>query len=190
MAILIAIYFAAVAAVGAIGGFGPALLATGLSYLVANWYFLPPNDSFHPNSTAFVYLFVCVAIAVFSEVAKRSLRRARANAEQVKLIVESITDGFVVVDSDWHLTYMNRATEEFNRQHFLQGSAQNPAGIFPLTLGGIAQARLKQAAADQVTVEFEEFYAALAALVRAESVAHRVTRSGNLFSRYYRAQTE
>jgi PAS domain S-box-containing protein len=157
--ILIAIYFTAVAAVGWIGGLGPALLATGLSYLTANWFFLPPGDAFKPNSTAFVYLFICLSIAVFSEISKRSMRRASTNAEQVKLIAHSITDGFVVVDSAWNLTYMNRATEEFNRRYFLQGSTHNPAGIFPLNLEGPARAKLKQAATDQVTIEFEEFYA-------------------------------
>ncbi len=74
--VLIAIYIAAVAGASWYGGFGPALLATALSYLIANWYFIPTDGAFRPSATAFVFLFVCVAIGAFSEMSKRALRRA------------------------------------------------------------------------------------------------------------------
>lgn len=157
-AALIAIYVAAVAAVSWYGGIGPALLATTLSYLVANWYFIARGDAFRPNATSFVYLFVCVAIGVFSEMSKRALRRARTNAEQVRLIVESITDGFVVVDKAWQLIYMNRATEEYNRRHLMRGNQPGAGGVFPLTVSDGARAKLRRAGTDRTVVEFEEFY--------------------------------
>ena len=139
--VLIAIYVAAVAAVSWYGGIGPALLATVLSYLIANWYFIPRGDAFRPSAVAFVYLFVCLAIGIFSEVSKRADARARTNAEQVRLIVESITDGFVVVDSAWRLVYMNRATEEYNRRHLLDSNRPGAGGVFPLTVGDAARRR-------------------------------------------------
>ena len=70
VAVLIAIYVAAVAAVGWYGGFGPSLLATALSYVIANWFFVPARDAFHPTATVFVYVFVCLVIGAFSEVSK------------------------------------------------------------------------------------------------------------------------
>ncbi|HVU90263.1 MAG TPA: PAS domain S-box protein [Pirellulales bacterium] len=156
--VLIAIYVAAVAAVSWYGGLGPALFATGLSYLIANWFFVPSQDAFRPSAAAFVYLFVCMSIGLFSEISKRAVRRARTNAEQVRLVVESITDGFVVVDSSWRLIYMNRATEEYNRRHLLDGNSPGSDGTFPLTVGDAARDRLRRAAAERATIEFEDFY--------------------------------
>jgi PAS domain S-box-containing protein len=74
------------------------------------------------------------------------------------MIVESITDGFVVVDNSWRLVYMNRATEEYNRRHFMQRTTASATGVFPLTIGPAAQTQLKQAAVERKVVEFEDFY--------------------------------
>ncbi len=165
VATLIAIYFATVALVGWYGGLGPALFATVATYLIANTYFLPPRDAFTWSSTAFAYLFVCLTIAAFSEISRRSRQRADADSRQLKMIVESIADGFVVVDRTWHVTYMNQATEEFHR-HYIRtdkirtddGSAAR--GVFPLVLGESAMNRFREAVRDQKTVEFEHYYPA------------------------------
>ena len=157
VAVLIATYCVAVSASAWYGGLGPGVLATVLGYLVANWYFVPQADAFRPTAVAFVYGFVCLAIAVFGEISRRALQRARANAAQIKLIVESIADGFVVVDGSWRLVYTNRATEEFQQSHAQPGSAPSLAD-FPRTLSPRAQDMLKRAALNQTTVEFEEFY--------------------------------
>ncbi len=74
------------------------------------------------------------------------------------MIVQSITDGFVVVDRSWQLTFMNQATEEYNRRHFLDHSQQSGTGVFPLSVGPAAQARFKRAAQDRQAIEFEDFY--------------------------------
>jgi PAS domain S-box-containing protein len=158
LGILLAIYFAAVIFAGLYGGFGPAVLATVLSFLAVNWYFVDPKTAFTFNSTVFVFFFVSLAIAVFSEASRRAVRRARANAEQVKLVVESITDGYVVVDGAWHLTYMNRAAEELERRYRAQRVSQGPVDLFPVTSGSAARAKLETAATDRVTIEFEDFY--------------------------------
>jgi len=157
VAVLIAVYCVAVSASAWYGGFWPAVLATALGYLIANWYFVPQADAFRPTAVAFVYVFVCVAIAAFGEVSRRAVQTAQANAAQVKLIVESIADGFVVVDGSWRVVYNNRATEEFYQSHARPGV--NSLADFPRTLSPRAQERLKRAALNKVTVEFEEYYA-------------------------------
>ena len=77
VALLLAIQFTAVAVAGWYGGFGPAMVATALSYLGVNWLFVAPQAAFSPNSTAFVFVFICVAIAAFGEASRRAVRRAR-----------------------------------------------------------------------------------------------------------------
>ena len=156
--LMLAIYIAAVIFAGLYGGFGPAAIATALSYLVVNWFFVEPKYAFLPNSTVFVFFFVCLAIAVFSEVSRRAVRRATVNAEQVRLVVESITDGYVVVDGAWHLTYMNRAAEELEHRYRRQRVGAGLVDLFPVTSGSAARQKLEQAAQDRVTVEFEDFY--------------------------------
>ena len=156
--VLFATAFAAVVVSGWYGGLGPALVATALTYVLANWLLVPVQDAFQINSTIFAFVFVCVSIAAFSEMSRRALRRTNAHAEQVKSIAESITDGFVAIDSQWRLKYMNRAAEEVNRRHRRQGSDGNHSEDFPLSLAANAQQKLKQAATDRVTVDFETFH--------------------------------
>ena len=70
--VLYVTYFAAVAFSAWYGGFGPAAFAGLLSYLVANWYFVPPDRAFAFNVATFAYLFVCLLIALFSEAMRRA----------------------------------------------------------------------------------------------------------------------
>jgi PAS domain S-box-containing protein len=156
--VLFATYFAAVTFAAWYGGFGPGLFATGLAYVAANWFFVPPRYAFGFNFTSVAFVFVCAAIAIFSEAMRRAIRRASANAQQIVSIAQSITDGFVVVDRQWQITYMNRAAEEFNGRHRLGSLGKTSGDVFPLNLGPFAQAMLNSAAADRVAVEFESFY--------------------------------
>jgi signal transduction histidine kinase/ActR/RegA family two-component response regulator len=157
-AVLFATAFAAVVLSGWYGGLGPALVATALTYLLANWFLVPAANAFEINSTIFAFVFVCVSIAAFSEMWRRALRRANAHAEQIRSIAESITDGFVAIDSQWRLTYMNRAAEEVNRRHHRHRGDGVQTDAFPLSLAADAQQKLKQAAADRATVDFETFH--------------------------------
>jgi PAS domain S-box-containing protein len=156
--VLFATYFAAVTFAAWYGGFGPGMFATALAYVAANWFFVPARNAFAFNFTSLAFVFVCVAIAIFSEAMKRAIRRARANAQQIVSLAESITDGFIVVDGQWRVTYMNRAAEEFNRRHRPTGSGQTPWDLFALNLGPAAQTKLRQAVADRVAVDFESYY--------------------------------
>ncbi len=159
VALLIAIYVAAVAAVGWYGGFGPSLLATALSYVIANWFFVPARDAFHPTATVFRLRFRVPGHrriqrdleACFTPRAHQCGASEIDRREHHRWLCGRRSGVATDVHEPGH--------EEHNRRHFLDGSQQSGAGVFPLNLGPAAQARLKRAADDRQIVEFEDFYA-------------------------------
>jgi len=86
-------FFLAVAAAAWFGGFGPALLATALGYLAADWFFIPPRYSLfvmtldHAVDMA-AYWIVCVAIAIFSHSLHRSRALALSRQSQLEQEIE------------------------------------------------------------------------------------------------------
>ncbi|WP_180540358.1 hybrid sensor histidine kinase/response regulator [Nevskia soli] len=73
-------------------------------------------------------------------------------------VLESISDGFFTLDTDWCLRYMNAAAEQL-----LGGRRQDLLGrknweIYPDLLGTIAEHEFRRAASERVPVEFEIFY--------------------------------
>jgi signal transduction histidine kinase len=85
------IYFAAVAITAWYGGFAPALVATILAYLAADWFFVPPRFEFnwpHTNLDEFMslmaFLFSSLAIAYTSKIMRRALDRARQKQRELE----------------------------------------------------------------------------------------------------------
>ena len=118
---------------------------------------------------------------------RRALRRAEASAEQVVSIIESITDGFIAIDGHWRCTYMNRGAEDVQRRWRPADAGSMSSDLFPLALPG-ARDRLRAAAAQAITVEFESFCEPWQRLVRSEGLAGRRRRFGDSFSRRHRPQ--
>jgi PAS domain S-box-containing protein len=148
-------FFAAVTFAAWYGGLAPGLFATLLTFLVANLLFVSSQRSFMFSVPAFTYLFVCLAIACFSEAMQRALRQAEASAAQVVSLVESITDGFIAIDRQGNCTYMNPAAKEFHRVQGRAHAMHRGAGLFPYSTGATAEAKLKTAQTEQVPVSFE-----------------------------------
>jgi PAS domain S-box-containing protein len=151
-------FFTAVSLVSWFGGLRPALLATILIYLIANWYVIRPEEAFRFNAATVAFLFVCAALAIFSEVARRARVRAATSAQQVVSVVESIADGFIAVDSRWRCTYLNRAAENLARRELELTPDTTLWDVFPLASNDVAAAHIRQAAAIRETVEFECFH--------------------------------
>jgi PAS domain S-box-containing protein len=95
---------------------------------------------------------------------KRAELRLRESEERATHIVESITDGFMTIDRDWRITYINPRAEQIFRP--LQKTMENVLGKvfwdeFPDTLGTIFEASYRRSMRERVTVAYEAFYPAL-----------------------------
>ncbi|HEY7250880.1 MAG TPA: DUF4118 domain-containing protein, partial [Methylomirabilota bacterium] len=87
-----------------VGGLGPGLLATGICVVVTTYLWMPPVHSMLIDSVAdrlaiLTFVGFGAAISVLSELFHRRERAARA-------VVESIEDGFMVLDRRWRYRYL------------------------------------------------------------------------------------
>ncbi len=84
-------------------------------------------------------------------------REARLLAEAVE-ILESVTDGFLGLDSEWRFTYVNAAAEDLLgvRREDLQG--RNHWEVFEPARGTALEREYRRTMRDRVAGEFENFY--------------------------------
>ena len=87
------------------GGFGPGLLTTALCAVVASYFWVPPAYTFAIGDygdrlSMVAFLFIGVAISALNGLLRRREHYASA-------ILESISDGFAVLDGRWHFRYVN-----------------------------------------------------------------------------------
>ncbi|MHB8745607.1 MAG: PAS domain S-box protein [Gammaproteobacteria bacterium] len=88
----------------------------------------------------------------------------RESTQRITDILESITDGFVAIDSQWRYTYVNPKAEEILRP--LRKTPENLIGEvlwqeFPDLLNTPVEQHYRRAMTERVTIEFEFFYPAL-----------------------------
>jgi two-component system, cell cycle sensor histidine kinase and response regulator CckA len=77
------------------------------------------------------------------------------SARTMTNILEKTTDGFLAVDSEWKLTYVNAAAEAIfgrNREELLGGVLWEK---FPELVGSVFQANYEKVMAEKVAIEFE-----------------------------------
>ena len=89
-------------------------------------------------------------------------QRSRAEVldadERLTNVLESVTDGFVTLDEDWCLTYVNRRAERIfgrSRQHLLGRSGLE---VFPEGVGSRIHQELDRARHEHTAIEFESWY--------------------------------
>jgi PAS domain S-box-containing protein len=83
---------------------------------------------------------------------------ARQAQEQAVAILESITDGFLALDSEWRFTSVNAEAERINGMRREEIIGKNQWEMFPATRGTKLELEWRRAVADQVAVEFEFYY--------------------------------
>jgi PAS domain S-box-containing protein len=86
------------------------------------------------------------------------LAEARRAQEQAAAIVESITDGFIAIDSEWRFTYLNAEAERINGIRREDQIGKSQWDLFPATRGTVLEREWRRAVAEQVPVQFEFYY--------------------------------
>jgi PAS domain S-box-containing protein len=86
---------------------------------------------------------------------RTEVRRAQ---EQAAAILESITDGFVALDSEWRFTHVNAEAERINGIRREDQIGKSQWELFPATRGTVLEAEWRRAVAEQVAVQFEFYY--------------------------------
>ena len=162
------------------GGFGPGLLATGLSAVAALFLYLEPLYSLAlPNPRDFTRLALFVSGSSFiswicgslrasvsaREAALAAEHAAHGDAEerqqQITTMLESMTDGFVALDREWRYTFVNRRAEQLIGKTRAEAIGKTVWELFP----EVKQTRFyiegQRAIAEQVTVSYEEYLPAV-----------------------------
>jgi PAS domain S-box-containing protein len=99
-----------------------------------------------------------------ARIRKRGEQDLRESEERATNIIESIADGFMVLDRDWRITYLNQRAEEIVSP-LGKGRANLPGKVywdeFPGTRGTIFEESYRRAVNEGVAVMLEAFYAPL-----------------------------
>jgi PAS domain S-box-containing protein len=82
----------------------------------------------------------------------------RQAQEQASAILESITDGFVALNSAWRFTHVNAEAERINGIRREDQIGKNQWELFPATCGTVLEREWRRAVAEQVPVQFEFYY--------------------------------
>ena len=92
--------------------------------------------------------------------AREAELRAEAEAarDEASGILESITDAFVVFDSDWRFSYVNTEAERLLGAPRDKLLGRNHWTLFNHTLGTVVEHEYRRAVREQVAIEFEYYY--------------------------------
>ncbi|MCA1717538.1 MAG: PAS domain S-box protein [Actinobacteria bacterium] len=128
-----------------------------------------------------------VVLVVCEDITERKLAEEalQESNSRIRNILESITDAFFALDSEWRFTYLNSEAERL-----LQGSREELLGKnvweeFPEAVGSTFYREYHKALQEQTTTEFEEYYPPLETWVNV-----RAYPSEDGLSVYFRDVTE
>lgn len=119
-----ALFYAAVALSSWYGGMKPGLLATALSTVAINYFFMAPQGSLAMTGVSTlvrlgVFLFVTLVITSLSaesraakERAEVSLLKLRASEERYRRIIETAYEGIWIIDAEGKTDYVNQRMAE------------------------------------------------------------------------------
>ncbi|HEV7675021.1 MAG TPA: ATP-binding protein [Candidatus Angelobacter sp.] len=155
-------FFGAVALTARLCGFGPAIMASLLSGILANFFFLPPYFSFRfePVGLLQVFLFFMVSLLITSVALQKSVAETAAMASQSQLAetLRTITEGFISYSTDWTITYVNPTGARLCGSTPEQMIGRNLWLLFPDLDGTAVDVNYRRAVREQTTVHFEMYY--------------------------------
>jgi PAS domain S-box-containing protein len=93
-----------------------------------------------------------------SRVRRAAARRERELRDEAESILESITDGFLALDRDWRISYMNAAAERISGRPREEILGHLYWELFPVTVGTHLEQEFRKAVAGQMSAQFEYHY--------------------------------
>ncbi|BDI30465.1 hypothetical protein CCAX7_25160 [Capsulimonas corticalis] len=90
--------------------------------------------------------------------AAREAEERREAHESITRILESITDAFIALDTDWRFTYVNDQAEVVVRRTREEMLHKNFWDVFPEAVGSTFERQYRHAVQNRVSVAFEEFF--------------------------------
>ena len=155
-------FFGAIALTARLCGFGPALMATVLSGILANFFFLPPHLSlrFGPDSPLQMLLFFLVSLLITSVALQKSVAQTEALESRDRLAetLKTITEGFITYSSDWTITYVNPSGAQLCGVTPEKITGRNVWERFPDLVGTTLEINFKAAMREQKPVHFDMHY--------------------------------
>ena len=155
-------FFGAVALSAHLCGFGPAVMATVLSGILAKFFFIPPYYSLIPTPSGLgqILVFMLVSLIITSAALQTSVAQIAAAESQSRLAeaLKSITEGFITISPDWNITYVNPAGAQLFGLTPEQMTGHNVWEIAPSISETSSYQSLQQAMREQRSVHFESYY--------------------------------
>jgi PAS domain S-box-containing protein len=138
-------------------GYRSGLLAVVLAVAVL-WF--DPVGTFNISDSADqigLVLFIGISLLIIwlSENVRRTTLQATLAEQRSTTILESISDAFFSVDSDWRFTYINSKAEEFFGKPRNEMLGRNLWETFPAARGSVFDERYHQAMERKVALSFE-----------------------------------
>ena len=139
-----------------VGGLGPGLLATGICAVMTAYLWMPPIHSMTIDSVAdrlamLAFVGFGAAISVLSELFHRRERAARA-------VVESIEDGFMVLDRRWRYRYLNDRVARLARRRPKDLLGRSIWEVFPELAGTTFETEARRAIHENSPRRFQFFH--------------------------------
>lgn len=154
-------FFGAVALTARLCGFGPAIMATLLSGILADFFFLAPylSPRFGPNSLMQMFLFFMVSLLITSVALQKSAAESAALESQSQLAetLRTITEGFISYSPDWRITYVNPTGARLCGSTIAEMTGRNVWESFPDLVGTELEVNFKKAMREREPVHFEMY---------------------------------
>lgn len=122
------------------------------------WININAIPLFKPGSTEPYEVY-----SIFQDVTeyKQSIENLIKSRAQVTTILESITDGFLAVDNEWQVTYINKAAEQLMLKPCKKIIGKNFWNEFPQFPESSFFINIKKALQDKIAIQYDGFYSPL-----------------------------
>jgi PAS domain S-box-containing protein len=137
------------------GGLGPGLVTTLLCAAAATYFWIPPTHSLLISAPSDMvamgaFLFVGVAISVLNEALQRRER-------QLDHLLESISDGFIVLDRTWRYQFVNERAAQLARRRREELLGRSIWDEFPELVGSPFEMEARRAVTEDASRYLEFF---------------------------------